>query len=76
MEGEEEVRDRIFSAFKDLLSDLGDWRASKQGLNFTMLNDQEANGLEEAFFELEVASALREMNHKALGPVGFTCAFR
>lgn len=50
MEGEEEVCDRIFSAFKDLLSDLGDWRASIQGLNFTMLNDLEANGLEEAFF--------------------------
>ena len=64
------------SAFKTLLTDPGDWRASIDGLSFSRINDEEANRLEVPFSKEEVHSALCEMNgDKAPGSDGFTIAF-
>ena len=49
LNGIEEVRTGIVNAFKVLLSDPGDWRASLEGLNFSRLNDIEAIRLEVPF---------------------------
>ena len=56
--GTEEVKLGIVKAFKELLGDLGDWRASLKGLNFSRLNDMEALSLEVPFTEEEVLVAL------------------
>ena len=49
-------------AFKELLGDPGDWRASPKGLNFSRLNDMEALRLEVPFMEDEVHVALADLN--------------
>ena len=74
--GTDEVKFGIVKAFKELLGDLGDWRASPEGLNFSRLNDMEALSLEVPFTENEVHVALVDLNgDKAPGPDGFTAAF-
>ena len=72
----EEVRTSIVNAFKVLLSDPGDWRASPEGLNFSRLNDTEAIRPKVPFTEEEVHIALADLNgDKAPGSDGFTAAF-
>ena len=74
--GTEEVKLGIVKAFKELLGNLGDWRASLEGLNFSRLNDMEALRLEVPFTEDEVHVALADLNgDKAPEPDGFTAAF-
>ena len=69
---EENLQQKIVSAFQTLLIDLGDWR----GLSFCSLNDQEAAVLEKPFSEEEIVGALKDLNdEKALGHDGFTGAF-
>ena len=64
------------NAFKGLLSDLGTWRASPEGLDFSMLEVSAASKLEEPFTEEEVHAALLNLNgDKAPGPDGFTATF-
>ena len=63
-------------AVKDLFGDHGGWRASPEGLNFSILNAMEAVSLEVPFTEEEVYGALAELNgDKAPEPDGFTVAF-
>ena len=64
------------NAFKVLLSDLGSWRASLEGLEFSRLEVSSASKLEEPFTEAEIHAALLNLNgDKAPGPDGFTAAF-
>ena len=42
LNGTKEVKTGIVNALKELLSDLGAWRASPEGLKFSRLNDMEA----------------------------------
>ena len=62
MNGTEEVKVGIVKAIKDLFGDLGGWRASPKGLNFSRLNDMEAFSLEVPFTEDEVHGALTDPN--------------
>ena len=74
--GIEEVKLGIVKAFKELLGDPGDLRASPEGLNFSRLNDMEALSLEVPFTEDEVDVALADLNgDKAPEPNGFMAAF-
>lgn len=76
IEGEEEVKLGIVNAFKELLSDLSDWRASVEGLTFSQLNESEASLLEAAFTEAGVLLPLKDLNGgKALDLDNFTLAF-
>ena len=76
LNGTKEVRIGIVNAFKVLLDDLGAWRASLEGLNFSRLNDKEAIRLEVPFIEEGVYAALDDLNRdKAPGPDGFMAAF-
>ena len=66
----------MVEAFKNLLSDLGEWRVSPMGLEFLSIDDYEAASLERPFAEEEIKVALFDMSgDKALGPYGFTAAF-
>ena len=70
------LKHKIVSAFKALLTDPSDRRASIDGLSFSRINEKEAARLEMPFSEEEVHLALCEMNDdKALGPDGFTTTF-
>ena len=76
MAEEQEVREGIVNAFKQLLSEEPGWRADIEGLNLQNLNHNEAEVLELPFTDDEIHSALMEMNgDKAPGPDGFTMAF-
>lgn len=76
VEGEKEIKSGIVNAFQELLSDLGEWRASVEGLNFSRLNGLESGSLESSFSELQIFSALKDLNgDKASGLDGFTMAF-
>ena len=56
--------------------DLGEWRASFEGLNFSRINELEASRLELPFLEEEVYATLYYMNgDKAPRMDGFTTAF-
>ena len=58
----------IANAFQVLLSDLGEWGASLEGMNFSRINEMEASKLELPFSKEEVYAALCDMNgDKALG---------
>ena len=61
LNGEDEVRTGIANAFKELLSDLGVWRCSLEGLNFSRLDERDAARLEVPFIE-EVHFALDDLN--------------
>ena len=63
-------------AFKTLLSDTGEWRASLDWLSFQRIGEKEAARLELPFTEEEVFTTLNDLNgDKAPGPDGFTIAF-
>ena len=70
------LRQNIANAFKDLLTDTGDWGATFDKLTFSKLNDMEASSLEIPFSMEEVSSALSDLNgDKAPSPDGLTIAF-
>ena len=52
----------MVEAFKNLLSDLGEWRASLMGLEFSSINDYEAASLERPFAEEEIKAAPFDMS--------------
>ena len=64
-------------AFKTLLSDTGEWRASLDGLSFQRISEEETARLELPFIE-EVFTTMNDLNgdgDKALSLDGFTIAF-
>ena len=70
------MKEGIVNAFQVLLSDLENWRAKLEGLDFTKLDEREARSLELPFSKEEVRATLYELNgEKALGPDAFTTAF-
>ena len=73
---EHEIKGGVVGAFKDLLTDLGDWHPSMEGLDFNRIDVEEAARLEEVFSEEEVFFALLDLNgDKAPGPDGFPLSF-
>ena len=73
---EREIKQGMVEAFKNLLSDSREWRASPMGLEFSSINDYEAASLERPFVEEEIKAALLDMSgDKAPGPNGFTATF-
>ncbi|RVW91675.1 LINE-1 reverse transcriptase-like [Vitis vinifera] len=73
---EQEIKGGVVGAFKNLLTDPGEWHPSMDGLAFNRIDGEEAARLEEAFIEEEVFSALSDMNgDKAPGPDGFSLSF-
>ena len=74
--GENEIRQGVVEAFKNLLTDPREWRAIPTNLSFSKINKVEAAILEQPFREEEVEATLKDMNgDKALGPDGFIAAF-
>ena len=70
------LRSNVVNAFKTLLSDPRDWRASTDGLPFSSITALEASRLELPFSEAKVYLALCELNgDEAPGSDGFTIAF-
>ena len=66
----------MVGAFKNLLTDPGEWHPSMDGLAFNRIDGEEAARLEEVFTEDEVFSALSDMNgDEAHGPDGFSLSF-
>ena len=74
MNSDDEVRTGIVNAFKELLFDLGVWRASPEGLSFSRLGELEATRFELPFTEEEVHSTFLNGDN-TLVPDGFTAAF-
>ena len=71
-----ELKRGIVEAFKSLLSDIGEWRASIDGLSFHTINEEEAARLELPFTVDEVFIALNDLNgEKAPGLDGFAMGF-
>ena len=72
----EELRQGIVNAYKTLLTDLGEWRARSEGVDFSRLTKSEVAKMEVQFSEEGVSVALKDLNgDKAPGPDGFTTAF-
>ena len=66
----------MVGAFKNLLTDPGEWHPSMGGLAFNRIDGEEAARLEEAFTKEDVFSALSDMNgDEAPGPDGFSLSF-
>ena len=66
----------VAGAFQLLLSEIGEWRPSIEGLAFNSLSLADSATLEVPFFEEEVFSALSSLSgDKASGSDGFTLAF-
>ncbi|RVW38818.1 LINE-1 reverse transcriptase-like [Vitis vinifera] len=73
---EQEIREGIANAFKDLLSEDTGWKADIGRIQLDQISQEEAEILERPFIEDEIHGALMEMNgDKAPGPDGFTLAF-
>ena len=72
----EEFRQGIMNAYKTLLSDPEEWRASPDGLDFSRLAKSDTAKMEVPFSEEEVSATLKHLNgDKAPGLDGFTTAF-
>lgn len=56
------MKNGVVNAFKALLLDLRNWRASLEGLSFMKLDPVEVNELEKAFSKEELTIALKELN--------------
>ena len=66
----------MIRAYQNLLSNLGGWRPSLNGLDFDRIGVEEAATLEEVFFVEEVYSTLSKLNgDKAPNPNGFPLTF-
>ena len=66
----------MVSAFKELLTDPGDWHPTLEGLDFDRIDVEEAARLEEVFTGKEVFSALSDWNgDKASDLDGFSLSF-
>ncbi|RVX16059.1 hypothetical protein CK203_005639 [Vitis vinifera] len=73
---EQEVREGVVNSFQQLLSEDMVWQADIGNIQVGCISQQEAESLEIPFAEIEIHSALMEMNgDKAPGPDGFTVAF-
>ncbi|RVW24274.1 putative WD repeat-containing protein C2A9.03 [Vitis vinifera] len=73
---EQEVREGVVNSFQQLLSEDMVWQADIGNIQVGCISQQEAESLEVPFVEIEIHSALMEMNgDKAPGPDGFTVAF-
>ncbi|RVX02249.1 hypothetical protein CK203_028313 [Vitis vinifera] len=73
---EQEIREGITNAFKELLSEDTGWKADIGSLQLDQINQEESEILERPFTEEEIQGALMEMNgDKVPGPDGFTLAF-
>ena len=73
---EQEIQRGVIRAYQNLLSNLGGWRPSLNGLDFDRIGVKEAATLEEVFFVEEVYSTLSKLNgDKAPNPNGFPLAF-
>ncbi|RVX18032.1 putative ribonuclease H protein [Vitis vinifera] len=74
---EQEIKgEGVVGAFKNLLTDPGEWHPSMEGLDFNRIDGEDAARLEEAFSEEEVFSTLSDLNEdKAPGPNGFSLSF-
>ena len=73
---ENEIKERVVKAFKNLLSSTEDWRPSVSGLSFARLEAQEVARLEEPFSKEEVFNALKCISgDKALRLDGHSMAF-
>ena len=65
----------MVDAYKTLLSDPDERRASPKGLDFSKLTELELARMVVPFFEEEVVATLKDLNgDKALGPNGYTAA--
>ena len=72
-----ELKQGIVEAFKSLMSETGEWRASIDGLSFQTINEDEVARRELPFTVDEVFTSLNDLNgDKALGSDGFTMAVR
>ncbi|RVW12512.1 hypothetical protein CK203_082410 [Vitis vinifera] len=68
---EQEVREGVVNSFQQLLSEDMDWQADIGNIQVGCISQQEAESLEVPFVEIEIHSALMEMNgDKAPGPDG------
>ena len=73
---ENEIKERVVKAFKNLLSSTEDWRPSVSDLSFATLEAREVVRLEEPFSKEDVFDALRGFNgDKALRLDGYSMAF-
>eukprot|EP00261_Vitis_vinifera_P017250 XP_010646847.1 PREDICTED: uncharacterized protein LOC104878346 [Vitis vinifera] len=73
---EQEVREGVVNSFQQMLSEDMAWQADIGRIQVGCISQQEAESLEIPFAEIEIHSALMEMNgDKAPGPDGFTVAF-
>ena len=71
-----ELKQGIVEAFNSLLSDIGEWRASIDGLSFQTINEEEAARLELPFTVDEVFTSLNDLNgDNAPSPNGFMIVF-
>ena len=59
---ENEIKERVVKAFKNLLSSTEDWRPSVSGLSFARLEAQEVARLEEPFSKEEVMGFFKEFH--------------
>ena len=66
----------MVGAFKNLLTDPGEWHPSMEGSDFNRIDGEDAARLEKAFTEEEVFFTLSNLNgDKAPGPDGFSLSF-
>ena len=73
---EQEVREGVVNSFQQMLSEDMGWQADIGRIQVGCIIQQEAESLEIPFAEIEIYSALMEMNgDKAPGPDGFTVSF-
>ena len=73
---EEDIKSRVYRAYRTLLSETEDWRLRMGDLQFLVLGTERAKSLEEPFSEKEVFEALCSLfGDKAPGLNGFSMAF-
>ena len=76
LEKEEEIRDGLVAAFQNLLSAPSGWSPSLPDMALNEIGLEEADRLEESFYEEEIWTAISGLNSdKAPGPDGFPTAF-
>ena len=71
---EQEVREGVVNSFQQMLSEDMVWQADIGNIQVGCISQQEAESLEIPFAEIEIHSALMEMNGDK-APDGFTVTF-